>query len=177
MGERTKQILIITVGIVLLAGGFLYYVGPKSLDKVKCPDGSDAYVVNPDKFLLKYSGKQLSLDANVGDKLKVKVGVSDEMLQRATTATQLLDQRLRVLVMEQVPSACEPRGKELFRTLGEYSSNEFAQLLKLSGELGELASTGGAADKTRAQKVLSDTSAVAEAAQNRLNGPATGHSP
>ena len=67
-----------------------------------------------------------------GDKLKVRIGVGDQVLQQAISATQLLDQRLRVLVMEQQSSACDTKGKDQQKGLGANSSNEFSQILKLS---------------------------------------------
>ena len=112
MSDRTKQILIITAAIVAIVIGVLIYIGQHapSFQTVKCPGGGEAIVVDADRFLLEYSGKQVTLDAALGDKLKVRIGVGDQVLQQAISATQLLDQRLRVLVMEQQSSACDTKG-------------------------------------------------------------------
>ncbi len=179
MSDRTKQILIITAAIVAIVIGVLIYIGQHapSFQTVKCPGGGEAIVVDADRFLLEYSGKQVTLDAALGDKLKVRIGVGDQVLQQAISATQLLDQRLRVLVMEQQSSACDTKGKDLLKGLGAYSSNEFSQLLKLSNDLNEIAAKGDTSQKANAEKVLDETQVLAASAAKNLGESTTSRQP
>ncbi len=169
MGERTKQTLIITIGVVLLAGGYLVrelYEERKPVYEIPCKDGSTGLAVNPEAFLLKYSGRSVVVTTEWKD-LKAKLGIEDTVLQEASEAAELLDLRLRDVAIHQAPLACDPHGREMYLNLERYRTGDFQKLLELAKELKKIGS-GGAGDRARAESVVAQSAKVSRAAEKGL---------
>ncbi len=172
MGERTKQILIVTVGVVLIAGGVIAYQLFKSraaVQEIRCANGVPGYVINPDAFFLKYSGHSIVATADWKDTLVARIGIEDKALREATEAIEILDSRLRVSAMHQAPLACDPAGREEYARLSAYRAGEFERLVQLSKELEAIGHSGDASKRPRAETILKkEIPATAHAGDARI---------
>jgi len=172
MRERTKQLLIVTVGVLVLAGLYVAYriiVPGAVLEKITCADGRTAHVVVPEAFLLQYSGKSIVADLSWAEKLKGSVKIEDKLIQEAAELTQVLDMRLRPLLIEQVASACTDQGRDLLVRIEAYRV-DFEAVLKQWAELKRIAASGDATQKPRAEAILKkDIPDAAKAAASNLS--------
>ena len=137
--ESTKKTLIITVGIVITIVVVAVLSWKIITMPPKCKDGTTATRIDPDGFVLEYAGKKIVIDTNVQNKIKASFSIEDKVLQQAITATQLLDQRLRFVIVEYNASACDPEGRALLRKINKLKSDDLIKLMALQKEISELA--------------------------------------
>jgi hypothetical protein len=174
MGERTKQILIAAVGVVVLGVGYLIYLIEKpspAFHEIRCPNGTPAYMVNPESYLLKYSGKSVMASAQWKEAI-LKLGVEDKAIEKATEAVALLDQRLRPSVLMQAATACDPAGRDLWVRMESYRSGEAERLVQLAAELKKIGQAGDAAQSPRAAAIVTqDIPGTVQSANEKLSPP------
>lgn len=114
MDDSTKKILIITTGVVSLGAIVaitFVILRPASLFKeLRCSNGTIVRVINdPGQLLIKYTGVAAVFSVEVEEKLKHSFQIGDNLIQAATESAQILDQKLKeVIVVSSLKDPCTP---------------------------------------------------------------------
>lgn len=156
MAQRTQRVLVVMAGaaVMLIAVLGYLYVTSRPFESRKCPDGRVVEVVNPRPFLLRYSGLSAVASLGLKERLVGEIRVEERVLQEALEATQLLDQRLRLAVIEQRATACDPQGQSLLARIREYMDVDIARLAARDRELQGVVATRDPVQKTRGEALL-----------------------
>jgi hypothetical protein len=151
-----RRALVITIGAVVMLGAVLayLYLGSRAFEERKCPDGRIVDVPRPQPFLLKYSGVSAVASLRLKNTLLGEIKVEERVLQDAVLATQLLDQRLRLILIEARATACEPRGQSLLARIREYMDVDLVRLAARDKSLQEIAATKDPSQRARGEGLL-----------------------
>lgn len=151
MSEGTKKVLIITCGIVIVTLAILVFKSWRQQPITKkCGDGRIVEWIDPEVYILKYSGKKVEISVETKDKLKTSLGVSEEVIQQAIASTQFIDQQLRLFIGYYNARSCETDGQRMYDRLVELRSKDLPELARLNQQLSAVAQTGSKMDRSKA---------------------------
>jgi hypothetical protein len=171
-----RRALVVTIGAVVMLSAVLAYLhfASRAFEERKCPDGRVVDVVRPQPFLLKYSGVSVVASLALKNALLGEIKVEERVLQEAVEATQLLDQRLRLIVIEARATACEPRGQSLLARVREYMDVDLVRLAARDKVLQEIAVTKDPSQRARGEGLLREHTRDVQAIETDLARRAEG---
>ena len=90
---------------------------------INCSDGRVVSLIDPSSLVIDYSGISFELAVEKDQLINAKLNLSDKTLQKAFEHTQVLDQKLRLLIAAHNATPCN-----------EENSNRISEITKLHGK-------------------------------------------
>jgi hypothetical protein len=139
--SRSTMILIVIIAFLVVVVIIVLGIKPDFLWQrtIECPDGRKVALISPEQYIIKYSGKKITLSMELIDALKQNFQVEDVLIQEASESVQILDQKLRTLLVLHNSNPCDQESAKLLHALNEYSINGSSRIQAIQKEIEKMA--------------------------------------